>query len=175
MTVKFNIKNMNTKKYMSILSALACVSIVGMMSCGSDEDSKDMTYPEISGQGITPNPVDCQQYKRGEVIPVDYILTDNEELGAFNIEIHSNSDHHSHSTSPVECEEHEHEDEHKEAVKPWVFNESHNIPAGQRKFEVRQDIVIPEDIDAGDYHFMLRVTDRAGWQQLKAVSIEITE
>ncbi len=69
---------MNTKKYMSILSALACVSIVGMMSCGSDEDSKDMTYPEISGQGITPNPVDCQQYKRGEVIPVDYILTDND-------------------------------------------------------------------------------------------------
>ena len=106
---------------------------------------------------------------------MDYILTDNEELGAYNIEIHSNSDHHSHSTSPVECEEHEHEDEHKEAVKPWVFNESHNIPAGQRKFEVRQDIVIPEDIDAGDYHFMLRVTDRAGWQQLKAVSIEITE
>ena len=153
---------MNTKKYMSILSALACVAIVGTVSCGSDEDSKDMTYPEISGQGITPNPVDCQQYKRGEVIPVDYILTDNEELGAYNIEIHSNSDHHSH-------------DEHKEAVKPWVFNESHNIPAGQRKFEVRQDIVIPEDIDAGDYHFMLRVTDRAGWQQLKAVSIEITE
>ena len=68
---------MNTKKYMSILSALACVAIVGTVSCGSDEDSKDMTYPEISGQGITPNPVDCQQYKRGEVIPVDYILTDN--------------------------------------------------------------------------------------------------
>ena len=88
---------------MSILSALACVAIVGTVSCGSDEDSKDMTYPEISGQGITPNPVDCQQYKRGEVIPVDYILTDNEELGAYNIEIHSNSDHHSHSTSPVEC------------------------------------------------------------------------
>ena len=60
---------MNTKKYMSILSALACVAIVGTVSCGSDEDSKDMTYPEISGQGITPNPVDCQQYKRGEVIP----------------------------------------------------------------------------------------------------------
>ena len=34
---------------------------------------------------------------------------------------------------------------------------------------------IPADAALGDYHFMIRLTDRAGWQQLHAVAIKITE
>ena len=152
---------------------------LGFTACGGDDDDKDMNKPVISDQGITANPIDCQVYQRGTVIPFHYIFTDDTELGAYNIEIHTNADHHSHSTSSVECEdedEHEHEHEHEhEAVKPWVFNQDFTIPAGQRTYTARIDIPIPTDIDAGDYHFMIRLTDRAGWQQLKAVAIKITE
>ncbi|MCR5394483.1 MAG: DUF4625 domain-containing protein, partial [Bacteroidales bacterium] len=45
--------------------------------------------------------------------------------------------------------------------------------AGSTSYEAHQFLQIPEDVDPGDYHFMLRLTDRAGWQQLKAVSIKI--
>ena len=168
---------MKTKKDMSLVMALVCVLTLGFASCGDDDDAKDMTYPVISSNGITANPIDCQVYQRGTVIPFHYIFTDDTELGAYNIEIHTNADHHSHSTSSVECEE-EHEGEHEhghEAVKPWIFNQDFAIPAGQRSFDARHDITIPADIDEGDYHFMIRLTDRAGWQQLHAVAIKITE
>ena len=60
-------------------------------------------------------------------------------------------------------------------VKPWVYNRDYTIPAAQRQYDARVDIPIPADIDPGDYHFMVRLTDRAGWQQLKAVAIKIVE
>ena len=44
---------------------------------------------------------------------------------------------------------------------------------GQTLYKATIDIPIPEDIDEGDYHFMIRLTDRAGWQQLKSVSIKV--
>ena len=156
----------------SLIMAIASL----MDACSSDDDNKDMTYPTISAEGITANPVDCQVYQRGAVIPFHYIFSDDTELGAYNIEIHTNADHHTHSTSAVECEEEEdeHEHEHK-AVKPWVYNESFTLAPGLRTFDARHDIQIPADIDEGDYHFMIRLTDRAGWQQLHAVAIKITE
>ena len=167
---------MKNLKYMSLIVALVSAITLGITACGDDDDdTKDMTYPVISAEGITANPVDCQVYQRGSVIPFHYVFTDDTELGAYNIEIHTNADHHTHSTSSVECEEEEHEHEHHQTVKPWVYNQDFQIPAGQRTFEARHDIVIPADIDEGDYHFMLRLTDRAGWQQLRAVAIKITD
>ena len=161
-------------KYMSPIVALVASLTLTTTACGSDDDDKDMTYPEISDQGITANPVDCQQYQRGSAIPFTYVFTDDTELGSYNIEIHTNADHHTHSTSSVECE---HEDEHHDhaSVKPWVYNQDFAIPAGQRTYTAHFDIPIPADIDAGDYHFMIRLTDKAGWQQLKAIAIEIEE
>ena len=165
---------MKNWKYMSLMMALVSVLALGFMACGGDDDDKDTTYPVISGEGIVACPIDCQEYHPGDVIPFNYVFTDDTELGNFNIEIHSNHDHHSHSTSSVECEEeHEHEHEHAEPVNPWVFNQAFTIPAGQRTYTARIDIPIPTDIDAGDYHFMIRLTDRAGWQQLKAVAIKV--
>jgi hypothetical protein len=34
-------------------------------------------------------------------------------------------------------------------------------------------IAIPADIDEGDYHFMVRLTDKSGWQQIAAKSVKI--
>ena len=162
------------KKYLSLMMALVATFTFGFAACSDDDnEEKDMTYPEISSQGIAANPIDCQVYERGSVIPFCYVFTDNQELGNYNIEIHTNADHHSHSTSATECEEDEDHDHEQPSVKPWVFNQDYAIPTGQKAYTARFDIPIPDDIDAGDYHFMIRLTDRAGWQQLKAVAIKV--
>ncbi|SEW00681.1 protein of unknown function [Prevotella sp. khp7] len=140
-------------------------------SGSDDEEQKDMQQPVISEQGITANPIDCQQYHRGDVIPFHYVMTDDQELGAYNIEIHNNFDHHTHSTTATECPM----DAQKDPKNPWVYNRDFSIPSGQRTYDARHDIQIPTDIDPGDYHFMIRLTDRAGWQQLHAVAIKIVE
>lgn len=147
--------------------------LCALSACSSSDDDapKDMQEPVISAQGITANPIDCQQYHKGDVIPFHYLMTDNQELGSYNIEIHNNFDHHTHSTSATECPM----DAKKDPVTPWVYNKDFSIPAGQRSYDARHDIQIPTDIDAGDYHFMIRLTDRAGWQQLHAVAIKIVD
>ena len=158
--------------------AIMVLGLLAGCSSSDDEETKDMTYPTISEEGITASPIDCQVYHRGEVIPFNYVFTDNRELGAYNIEIHSNFDHHTHGTSSAECtwEDEDHDHEHEEQhVKPWVYNQDFSIPQGLTTYNARIDIAIPADIDAGDYHFMVRLTDRAGWQQLKAMAIRIEE
>ena len=151
--------------FLTLLCALcAC-------SSSDDEETKDMTYPVINTTDIVAVPTDCQVFKRGDVIPFNFLFTDNMELGAYNIEIHNNFDHHTHGTSSVECPM----DAEKKPVKPWVYNQDFTIPAGQRTYTARHDIAIPADIDPGDYHFMVRLTDHAGWQQLHALAIKITE
>ncbi|HBC22214.1 MAG TPA: hypothetical protein DC009_09180 [Porphyromonadaceae bacterium] len=149
------------------------LSIASAFSCSSDDDTpkdEDKEKPEIV-DGKVPNPIDCQQYRRGETIPFRYTFTDNVELGSFNIEIHNNFDHHTHSTEAGDCEL----DPIKDPVTPWIYNKDFEIPASSKRFEAKQDFKIPENIDCGDYHFMIRVTDAAGWQQIKSVSIKIID
>ena len=149
---------------------LSLTLLCALCACSSsDDDTKDMTYPVINTTDIVAIPTDCDVYQRGEVIPVSFLFTDDTELGAYNIEIHNNFDHHTHSTSSVECPM----ETAKKPVNPWVYNQDFTIPAGQRSFSACHDIKIPEDIDPGDYHFMVRLTDRAGWQQMHAVAIKI--
>lgn len=57
-------------------------------------------------------------YYLGDTILVHFICSDDTELGNYNIEIHSNFDHHTHGTSAVDCEgeegkEHRHEEGEK--------------------------------------------------------------
>ena len=130
-----------------------------------------MTMPEISDKGIIPTPENCQAFGLGDTIHFHYIFTDDRELGSYNIEIHNNFDHHTHSTSAVECVM----EPSKQPVQPWVYNKDQRIPKGQRFHEALFDIVVPKDVDPGDYHFMIRLTDQAGWQQLKSVSIKLVD
>ncbi len=142
-------------------------------SCSSSDDNeeKDMEKPVIeeSQDPNKANPIPCQIYNRGDVIPFRYVFTDNDELGNFNIEIHNNFDHHTHGTASVDCPL----DEKKKPVNPWVYNQDYPIPSGLKTYEAKTEIQIPKDIDPGDYHFMIRVTDKAGWQQIAAISIKV--
>ena len=167
------------KKYIFLSLLMALVTT--FVACGSDDNDKDMTAPVISGRGLTASPINCQVYHPGDVISFRYLFEDDTELGSFNIEVHGNFDHHSHST---EADDHDHEgsechhdDDHEDETSgtPWVFNQDYGIPAGQVSYKAAVEIPIPADVRHGDYHFMIRLTDRAGWQQLKAVAILIEE
>ena len=175
------IMNIRSIKRLIAACIVCCGLTATIVSCSnSDDETKDMTAPVISAEGITANPINCQQYRRGDTIPFHYLFTDDQELGSYNIEIHNNFDHHSHST---EADDHGHgmnecddddDDEHEHGEgNAWVYNQSFSIPAGSRSYDARNDIEIPADIAPGLYHFMVRLTDRAGWQQLHAVAIMI--
>ena len=159
------------KQYIMILMLLCALSAC---SSSNDDENRDMTYPVISSQGIVAVPIDCEVFHRGDVIPFNYLFTDDTELGSYNIEIHHNFDRHTHSTSSVECQM-DPKKSKEEIVNPWIYNQDFTIPAGQRSFTARHDITIPANIDTGDYHFMIRLIDRAGWQQLHAVAIKIVD
>lgn len=138
-----------------------------MGACSSPQ--KDITAPEILPLGDYASPVNCQVFERGSVLPFAYAFSDDVELGSYNLEIHNNFDHHTHSTEAGECEQ----DPVKKPEHPWIYNQSFEIPAGSSVFEATRSIPIPMDIDPGEYHFMIRVTDASGWQEIKSVSIRI--
>ena len=131
--------------------------------------SKDITPPEILPQGDFASPVNCQVFTRGALLPFAYAFSDDVELGSYNLEIHNNFDHHTHSTEAGECQQ----EPVKKPANAWIFNQSYEIPAGSTVFEATHSISIPSDIDPGEYHFMIRVTDASGWQEIKSVAIRI--
>ncbi|MFV0418932.1 MAG: DUF4625 domain-containing protein [Dysgonomonas sp.] len=149
-----------------VLYSLICFCC---LACSSDGDDKDMEKPKIDMSGSTTSPQNCTIFYRGESFSFKAVFTDNQELGSYNIEIHQNFDHHSHSTDAVECDL----EPKKTPIKPFVYNKGFSIPNGKTIFDANDEIEIPADVDTGDYHFMVRVTDKAGWQELKAVSIKI--
>lgn len=146
------------------------IIILAAASACSPSD-KDLSRPRILPIGDYASPLNCQEFTRGGILPFAYAFSDDVELGAFNLEVHNNFDHHSHSTEAEDCGH----EEHKTPVNPWVFNKDYPIPEGLSYYEASFNIPIPEDIDTGVYHFMIRVTDSAGWQQLRSVSIKIVE
>ncbi len=137
--------------------------------CACSSPSKDMTYPEILPVGETTSPQNCQEFRCGGVLPVSYAFSDNMALGSYNLEVHNNFNHHTHSTEAGECKQ----DPIKDPVNPWVYNQDFTITPGSTYFEASHMIPIPEDIDPGEYHFMIRLVDASGWQQLRSVSIRI--
>lgn len=151
---------------------LYCLTCLLFLACSDDnEDTKDMEKPVIDMAGSNAFPQNCVILYRGESFPFKAVFTDNVELGSYNIEIHNNFDHHSHSTDDVECDL----EPKKSPVKAFVYNQDFSIPIGKNVFEANDEIPIPADVDTGDYHFMVRLTDKAGWQQLRAISLKIKD
>lgn len=157
-------------KKIIILYGLICLFLLG---CSNDDDDKnlDMEKPSIDMSSVNAFPQNCVILYRGESFSFRAIFRDNQELGNYNIEIHNNFDHHSHSTDNVECEL----EPKKTPIKAFVYNQDFSIPFGKTEFEANNDILIPADVDTGDYHFMVRVTDKSGWQELRAISLKIKD
>lgn len=132
-------------------------------------DDKDDILPEIileSGQHF---PLNCDTLKIGSSFIFSATFRDNRELGGWSLEIHHNFDHHTHSTETGNCLEHP----DKDPVNPFFMIESYTIPDGLSEYEAIREIIIPDDSDPGDYHMMIRLTDKEGWQTLKGLSLKM--
>lgn len=138
-------------------------------ACDSDKNEIDTEYPVIDILAADAFPKQCSTVTRGQKITFRAKFTDNSQLGSYSLDIHHNFDHHTHSTEVMDCTA----DPVKKPVKPMLYINSVTIPSGQKSYEAVQEISIPGDIDSGDYHFMIRLTDKEGWQTIKGLSIKI--
>lgn len=161
-------KTFKQNRSVKFMRAFACATIITLFAaCGEDE--KDVTPPVISDDVEAFCPSDCAEFMVGDTIEFCFRFTDDVELGQYNIEIHNDFDHHTHSTEAEECEH----GPDQEPVNPWIYNQDFSIPSGTTDYTARQMIAIPSDVDAGDYHFMVRLTDHAGWQQIRSADIKL--
>lgn len=129
----------------------------------------DTIYPEINTSTNDAFPKQCSVIKRGEKFVFRALLSDNAELGSLNLDIHHNFDHHTHSTELEECNL----APIKQPVKPFLLIKNIAIPSGLKSYQASAEIQVPLDVDPGDYHFMIRLTDKEGWQTIKGLSIRI--
>lgn len=155
-----------------LFQSLLIIGIFHLSACRNNDENIDQEKPIIVSDYSESFPTSCSVVKRGESILFKAKFTDNVELGNYNIQVHHNFDHHNHDTSVASCAN---EDEIKKPIRPWVFNQDFKIPSGSKSTEVSQNIVIPNDIDTGDYHFMIKVTDKSGWATQKGISIKVVE
>lgn len=156
-------------KHLWIGAALVGGYSLLFISCNKSE--KDDIYPEIDMNGPNDFPKDCDTLYLGKSFLFRATFTDNKELGAFSIDIHNNFDHHTHSSSMVECPL----DPVKTPVNPLVFIGEYNIPSGSTICQAAETISIPSGVDPGDYHLMIRLTDKEGWQTIKGIAIKLVD
>jgi hypothetical protein len=155
------------KKTKSLIALL--ISLLALASCSSDNNEIDTEYPVIDISASNAFPIQCSEITRGQKITFRAKFTDNAALGSYSLDIHHNFDHHTHSTEVNNCVA----DPVKKPVNPMLYINSVTIPNGEKSYEAVQEITIPTDIDPGDYHFMIRLTDKEGWQTIKGLSIKI--
>ena len=55
------------------------------------------------------------------------------------------------------------------------FIEEYEIPSGLKSYAVQNQIMIPANVDAGDYHITVRLTDKSGWQTFKGIAVKVTD
>ena len=111
----------------------------------------------------------CDTVYLGESFLFRAIFSVNVELGAYSIDIHHNFDHHAHSTELTSCIL----DPKKIPVKPFLFIKTYDIPLKDRDYNVNEEINIPDDADTGDYHFIVSLTDKSGWQASRGIGFKI--
>ena len=155
------------KTYIKTIT-LSIASILLLNSCTEEDSTLDTTKPEI----ILGSPTDHQEYELGDTIDVQAILKDNEELGAYKIEIHSASDGHDHGNGDHEhrittlSADHDHE--------AWSYNEEGTIYG--KEYILNKLIQIPDgEIEEGHYHLGVFVIDKAGNQSQTFIEIVIGE
>ncbi len=162
---------MKKQGFVRFISGGFLVLFILIMPSACESEIKDDEVPAIDLGIENAFPQNCATVYRGEAFQFRFRLSDNIELGSYSIEMHHNFDHHTHSTSPVQCKR----DPVKAAVKPFLFIQDFQIPVGLTEYIATGLIDVPADVDTGDYHFMIRVTDRSGWQTFEGIGIKIIE
>lgn len=158
-------KMKSTLKFFYLLSFLLLITACST----SDNDGIDEEKPTISINYIGGFPQGCAILTRGETYNFRAMVTDNDELAAYSIDIHHNFDHHTHDDQVAECDL----GALQQAVNPFIFIENYTIEEGLTSYEFNVSVMIPNDIDTGDYHCAYSVTDQTGWQSRTSIDIKI--
>ena len=156
-------------KQKQLFTGLLSVLLLLAACSKKDQEAIDTTYPEIDVLTNSAFPKQCSEVLRGQAFVAKIYVSDNKELGSVSIDIHHNFDHHSHSTEVAACNM----EVIKTPVKPMVLIQTIPLPGGHTSYVAEQTINIPAEVDPGDYHFLIRVTDKEGWQTIKGLSIKI--
>jgi hypothetical protein len=152
-----------------ILALLTITIFLTVYSCTKEEIDDVKPTIDSGFDGAYPGP--CDTLRKGKEAIFTIKFTDNIELGSYSIDIHNNFDQHSHSTSVESCQL----NSKKKAIKPWTYIKSYQIPEGLKEFTATGNILVPADIDPGDYHFLYKLTDKSGWQTINGFSIKVVE
>ncbi|MEP3836922.1 MAG: DUF4625 domain-containing protein [Algibacter sp.] len=157
----------------STLKYFYCLSILLVTgACSSDNSVEiDEEKPTITIDYTGGFPQGCAVLTKGETYNFRAMVTDNDELAAYSIDIHHNFDHHTHDDQLAECEL----EPIKQSVNPLIFVENYTIEGGLTSYEFNISVTIPNDIDTGDYHCAYSVTDVTGWQSRTSIDIKIIE
>ncbi|WP_294823495.1 DUF4625 domain-containing protein [uncultured Flavobacterium sp.] len=156
-------------KKIKFTTGLLCLAFAFNACSGDDASSTDDVKPTIDTSVTGAFPTSCATIARGGILPFKALFKDNAELGSYSISIHNNFDHHSHDTEVDACPF----DPVKAPVNPWQQTLTFTIPANSREFTAEQQIQVPHDIDPGDYHFMIQLTDAQGWATMRGISIKV--
>lgn len=156
------------KKIKICLAFIMLTSLI--WGCKKDKNTViDTEYPEVNVVVAEAFPKQCSELVRGSTVTAKIVVSDNVELGSVSIDIHHNFDQHTHSTEVDDCGL----DNKKTPVNPLTLIRTIPVQAGSKTYTANTNIEIPSTIDPGDYHFMIRVTDKEGWQTMKGLSIKI--
>ena len=150
------------KKYLIFIAT-------ALLACESNDPTVDTEAPFINGGFSEAFPVACTVLERGKTYTFKARFTDNQELGSYSFDIHNDFDHHNHPGDVNACNP----EPAKTAVKPLVFVQDYNIPAGQKEYTANVEVTIPADVDTGDYHFSIKLTDQAAWATYERMSLKI--
>lgn len=142
---------------------LAFLAIPFLSAC-DDDDDVDTTKPVIE----IIKPEDHAHFHAGADFDLEAILTDNDELASWKINVHYNADGHSHQKSASASAEVETEVE-------WDQHWSGTIEAGQKSFELKQTITIPTNAEHGEYHLGVYALDKSGNEQVVFIEIEVED
>ena len=156
---------------MKLKNTLFALCVAGLIfsGCKKEDESIDTTYPVIQLTTADAFPKQCSVLKRGEKFIFRASFRDDVELGSSSIDIHHNFDHHTHSTEVNDCSM----EPVKVPVNPFLLIRTFPIGSGKKSYTINEEIEVPANIDPGDYHFMIRLTDKAGWQSIRGISIKI--
>lgn len=161
---------MNTSKIIILLVVLSIL----LNACQDDEKPTiDTEKPLIDLTILDAFPTSCDTLYFDEPFIVKALLTDNVKLGAFNIDIHNNFDHHTHSTEFEQCTL----GAVKTAENPYVYIQDYTLPV-TNEFTTNVSMTIPSSdgtdlYDEGDYHFQIRLTDKEGWSTMKGLNVKL--
>ncbi|UYW01219.1 DUF4625 domain-containing protein [Flavobacterium agricola] len=120
-------------------------------SCSSD-DATDTEKPTI----VLLSPADHAEFEMGSTIQVEALLTDNDALASYKIEIHSAEDGHSHSHA-------------RATTNYFQYEETVVLSTNPKVYELQHAVTIPllqndEPLTDGHYHLGIFVLDKSGNQ-----------